>query len=138
MNYTEAFICIAPDSAASEGLIPSAKGGRKTIAVLEYELLSANPYVYTQEELQFEVHLKRLSISAREAQRNRDALWDEFFSKSRACLRASPLPRKYGWGLHFDKQGRIALVEVGTPEYRKFSESKRLKVMSALRSQRAK
>jgi Family of unknown function (DUF6157) len=41
-----------------------------------------------------------------------------FFSKGRACLRAWPLVKQYGWGLRHDEQGRVAVRGVGTEEYR--------------------
>jgi hypothetical protein len=136
MNYVDAFITIAPDSTAACGLAPPARGEAKTIPAIEYELLSKRPYFYTQEELQFAVHLQREGITPAQLKAKRKQLWAEFFSKPRACLRGSALPKKYGWGLHFDEQGRIALVGVETPAYKKLSASKTLKVMAALRSKK--
>lgn len=76
-------------------------------------------------------------MSDSEAKAKRQELWAQFFSKPRACLRGSSLPKKYGWGLHFNGEGRIALVSVDSPAYEEFSNSKDLKVMPALRSKRA-
>ncbi|WP_298711512.1 DUF6157 family protein [Micrococcus sp. 2A] len=39
---------------------------------------------------------------------------EAFFAKSQACLRASPLGKRHGWGLHHDAEGRVALVPLGS------------------------
>ena len=53
-------------------------------------------------------------------------------------MRASPLPKKYGWGVHHDRAGRIALYGVESEEYRRFaSGAGGVKVVMALRSKRA-
>jgi hypothetical protein len=114
----------------------SVKGGARSIPAIEYELLSKKPYFYTQEELQFAVYLEREGISSARAKTNRKQLWAQFFSKPRPCLRGSSLPKKYGWGLHFDKDGKIALVAVGSAAYKKFCNSNDLKRMPAFRSKR--
>jgi len=64
MNYFETFIQVAPDCPAKAAVVPAAKGGKKSIAVLEFELLSRKPYFCTQEELQFEVRLRHKEVSA--------------------------------------------------------------------------
>ena len=137
MNYYNSFIAIAPDSIATHGSIPPCRDGARSIPAIEYDLLSRQPHFYTQEELQFAVYLEREGISLSEAKAKHKQLWEQFFSKPRACLRGSSLPKKYGWGLHFDKDGKIALVAVDSSDYRKFSSSKDFKVMPALRSKRA-
>jgi hypothetical protein len=35
---------------------PQARGGKKTKAVVEYELLVEHPYMYTEEDIAFEVY----------------------------------------------------------------------------------
>lgn len=137
MNYDNAFILVAPDSTVTHATVPLVKGSAKSIPALEHELLSQHPYRYTQEELQFAVHLEREGISAAEANATHNQLWAEFFSKPRACLRGSSLPKKYGRGLHFDSEGKIVLVAGESKDYQKFSKGKNLKVMPALRSTRA-
>lgn len=136
MNYYNTFIQIAPDSTATCGTPPPARDGAKSIPAIEYELLSAKPYTYTQEELLFAVHLQREEIPPAEAKAKRKQLWSQFFSKSRACLRASSLPKKYGWGFHFDTKGRISLVAVDSPDYKSFSNARNLTVIPAMRSKR--
>lgn len=61
----------------------------------------------------------------------------EFFARPQACLRASPLPKTYGWGLHFDATGRVALYAVESPEYKRFIEDESISHLKAMRSRRA-
>jgi hypothetical protein len=138
MSYYETFIQVAPDCPVSSVVVPVAKGAVKSVPVLEHELLSEAPYKYTQEELLFEVHIRRSGISARELKARREEIWSELFAKPHACLRASALAKKYGWGFHFDKAGKVALVALGSADYQKFSAGKDgLKVLVAMRSKRA-
>ena len=60
------------------------------------------------------------------------------FAQPRACLRASPLPKTYGWGLHYDSHGRITLHPVGSPEYVRLSQDSSLTQLRAMRSSRAR
>jgi len=52
-------------------------------------------------------------------------LREEYFTRPRACLRASPLPKIFGWGLHFDTDGRITLHAVDSPEHAHVSSAQR-------------
>ena len=140
MNYFRTFIRVSADCPVKRSAAPVIKGERVSVAVLEYSLLSSAPYVYTQEELLFLVHVRRqgISRSAREEGGNgREALWTDFFSRSRACLRASGLPKKFGWGLHFDNDGKIALVPMESEEYRRLESDERLTQLPAMRNRRA-
>jgi hypothetical protein len=48
------------------------------------------------------------------------------------------LPKKYGWGLHFDAEGRSALVAMESEAHRAFGEGKGVgTVLTALRNKRA-
>ena len=138
VNYSNTLIRVAPDCPVSEAVVPTGKRGAKSVPQIEYELLSENPYTFTQEELLFAVHVQRQGIGKGELKARRAALWEEFFGKPRACLRASLLPKRYGWGLHFDAEGRIALVPVESGEYRAFVQGKGVAtVLMAMRNKRA-
>lgn len=63
MNYVDTFIQIAPDSKALEPVVPRPRGGRRSVACVEFDLISGNPYRFTQEEIQFLVFLEREGIS---------------------------------------------------------------------------
>ena len=58
MNYYNTFIAVAPDTLVKAGTVPVERAGKKSIAVLEYGLISAKPYTFTQEEVQFAVHVQ--------------------------------------------------------------------------------
>lgn len=137
-NYANTFIQVSEDAPAVEGgdsiaQVPPHGSDGQTIAELQYELLQARPYAYTSDELLFEVHARRKGLS----DADRDANWDEFFSRGQACLRSSPLAKRYGWGFHFDDRGRVALVPSGTPEYERLTQDEELKQKKAMRSSRA-
>lgn len=132
-NYYDTFIEAADDSPALAGTVPPAKGGKKTVAVIQYELLSEQPYTYTQEDVLFETHLRHKELTPDEGERAE--LRRVFFAVPKACLRASPLPKSYGWGVHFDEAGKVALYGVETESYRVFSQSA-AKKLKALRSKR--
>lgn len=136
-HYAETFITVAPDCTAREGRAPAAKGETRSAPQWQFELLRAAPYTYTSDELLFEVHVRRLGLSAAEVAARRDALWAALFARAQACLRASALAKTYGWGFHFDARGRVALVSAGSAEYQRLSAAPGVKVLAAMRTKRA-
>ncbi len=69
----------------------------------------------------------------------KDEIWGALFSKSHPCLRASMLPKRYGWGVHFNAEGKIALYAKESPEYDHFTshEDAGVKLLNAMRSKRS-
>lgn len=132
MNYYGAFIAVAEDCPVTSAQIPSAKGDAKTIPVLQYEMIANNPYKYTQEDVLFEVFAERNNIP----EEQKPAAREKFFSKGQPCLRTSSLGKRYGWGIHHDEQGRVALYAVESDEYQKMLSDKNLKHVKAMRSSR--
>lgn len=53
-----------------------------------------------------------------------------------ACLRASDLGKKYGWGIHYNEDGRVAVYGRETDAYQAFADAGELKVLKAMRSSR--
>jgi hypothetical protein len=105
--------------------------------VLQYEMLAGKPYVHSQPDVLFESWLQRQDmghLSAEEVSRLRE----EFFSRPQACLRASPLPKQFGWGLAFDEQGRVAVCPMESDEYRELAAGGQVAVVKAMRSKRAR
>ena len=135
-NPVNQFIEIAPDSPTDKSIVPQDKGEKKSIASIEYQLLSAKPYAYTLAELKFATHVQHKQISPAELKAHRQQIRDEYFAKSYACMRASPLTKKYGWGAHYDEQGKIAIYPVESKEYNRFVQDKHIKKYSAMRSKR--
>ncbi len=121
-NPANQFIEIAPDSPTQHAVVPQPK--------------NAKPYGYTLEELKFATHLKHKQIPPAAVKAHRQQLWDEYFAKPCACMRASPLTKQYGWGAHYDERGRIALYAVESEEYRRFVKDKNMKKFFAMRSKR--
>jgi hypothetical protein len=56
MNYYDTLVEVADDCPASAAQVPQARGGKKTKAVVEYELLVEHPDTYTEEDIAFEVY----------------------------------------------------------------------------------
>ena len=135
MNYSNTFIAAADDCNKSEGTVPPLRPDNKiTVATIQYELLSAAPGRLTQEDVLFETYLRHKGIPA---DVDRAALRRDFFSKSMACLRASPLTKTYGWGLYFDADGLATLVSLGTAAYDSHKNNKDLQQLKAMRTSRS-
>ncbi|WP_104381870.1 DUF6157 family protein [Sphingobacterium sp. HMA12] len=130
-NYVDTFIEVAKDTGVSKGNIPP-KRARKTVAEMQYELIAQFPYKYTSDELLFKIYAERNTLVQdvyEEAKRI-------FFSKGQACLRASPLPKKYGFGIHCDHEGKVALYGMETKEYLHFLNDTNIKKVKAMKSNR--
>ena len=114
MNYYDTLIEVADDCPAAEAEVPRATGAKKTKAVVEYELLVKNPYTYTEEDIAFEAHAVLHDIPKAHWPTERK----KFLSKGHPHLRVSALAKRYGWGIHNNADGKIALVAVESPEYK--------------------
>ena len=131
-DYTDTFILIADDCPAPAGEIPPRKGDAVTVAGLQFEMISKNPYKFTSDDVLFHVFAVRNDLTNSELKQARLA----FLSKGQPCFRASPLTKRYGWGIHYDKNGKMALYSCNSGEYRKFSLNKSLKQLKAMKSAR--
>lgn len=138
MNYQETFITVAPDCPVEESVVPTMRGQKKSIHLIQYELLTQNPYTFTGQELIFETHVRRLGLSDAEIEKRRNEIWEELFAKPHACLRASALPKKYGWGFHYDTDGKIGIYALESDAYQKFSTDDHINQLAAMRSKRVK
>lgn len=131
-NYTNAFIAVAEDCPVTQGEVPPLKEDARSVARLQYDILSKNPYQFTSDDVLFQVYAERNDLTESE----RPTARAQFFSKGQPCFRSSPLTKRYGWGIQCDHEGRIALYGVETEEYRKFAGDPALKVVKAMRSKR--
>lgn len=131
-NYYNTFIEIAEDSTATSGEIPPVKRDKKSVANLQYEMLVDKPYHYTSDDVLFAVFAQRKNIPANEL----DAQREVYFSKGQPCFRASPLTKRYGWGVHSNVDGKIAIYGVETHEYQQFIKDGTLQKKKAMRSKR--
>jgi hypothetical protein len=131
-NYQNTFIEIAGDCPETSGEMPPAKGENKTAANLQFDMLIDSPYKYTSDDVLFQVYAIKNGLKKAELKEGRE----QFFSKGQPCLRASPLTKRYGWGVHSDEKGKVAIYGCETAEYKKFAKDKSLLVVKAMKSKR--
>ena len=129
-NYYNTFIEIAEDCPTEIGIEPRMRGGKKTIANYQYDLVMANPYKFTSDEIFFKVFAIRKDLTEAELETERA----NYFSKGQPCFRASPLTKKHGWGVHCNEDGKVAIFACETEEYQQFLENDDIKKVKAMRS----
>lgn len=122
-NSADTLITVSADCPVGAGTVPDKP---ETIAGLQYRLLSERPYALTSDDLLFEV----------QALRHPGASRDDFFAKPQACLRASPLVKRFGWGIHHDHHQRIALVGAESADYARLLDEPGVKKAAGMRSKR--
>lgn len=130
INYYDTFIEVAEDTKATTGIAPPVRGGKKSVANYEFEMISEKPYQYTSDDVAFYVYAQRNQLSKSSFKHEREV----FFSKSRPCFRTSPLTKTYGWGVHSNETGRIAIYGVDSPEYTSFLQDDNTVKKKAMRS----
>ncbi len=129
-NYVNTFIEVSEDCPVEYGIEPPI-AENLSIAALHYRLLSDEPYTRTSDDLLFETHALRKGTDPADADARA-----EFFSKGQACLRASPLSKRYGWGTHHDEQGRVAMFPRDSEEYAALAADPSIEHKRAMRSSR--
>lgn len=129
-NYYNTFIEVSEDCPVLQSEIPKQKGDSKSVALLQFEMIAHNPYQFTSDEVIFNIHALRNDLSVNESNR------EQFFSKGQACFRASPLTKRYGWGIHFDENGKMALYNLDSPEYQNLKADPDLKHLKAMRNKK--
>lgn len=139
MSYTNTFIEVSADCPVSRSETPATRGDRPPQHVIQYELLTQAPYRYNHEELTFEVYVRHKGIPPAEVAARRPELWDALFQKGHPCMRASALTKRYGWGAHYNEQGKIAIYPLESAEYQQFaSGAEGAKVIKAMRNKKAR
>jgi len=128
-NYKNTFIEVSPDCPVLEGTPPFRQG---TIAQLQFQRIAEAPYRYDSDELIFGVFTERNHVSTSEV----DAARTEFFSKGQPCLRTSPLVKTYGWGVHHDQEGRVAIFGSETDQYAALKDDSSVVKIKGMRSRR--
>jgi predicted phage gp36 major capsid-like protein len=135
-NTSNAFIGVAADCPASSGQIPPERSGKPTVATLQYTMIRNGPYKYTSDDVVFATSVagRALGVEAKQAERQKAR--EQFFSRGQACLRASALGKAFGWGVHSDAGGRVAIFAVDSSEYRRLAADPGIKQVKAMRSKR--
>jgi len=121
-NYFDTFISVAEDCPAQTAEIPPLKEP-KSAARLEYEMLIYSPYRHTSDDVIYQTKGKPKGIS-----------WEDFFSKGQPCFRASALAKRYGWGVHSDGDGKIAIYAIESAEYQRLAADEAVAHIEAMRS----
>lgn len=135
--YFDTFITVAPDTPVPGATEPPSIPGPSVVA-RTFALISAAPYEYTSDDVLFAVWSDRKGIPDAEHEQARE----DFFAKPKACFRSSDLGKRYGWGVHSDMKGRVALYAMGSPEYEAFASGtspftgEAVAVKAAMRSSR--
>jgi len=128
-NYFDTFIEVAEDTKADFGTVPPTKE-KKTVAEMQYEFVAKNPYKFSSDDIFFQVFADRNDLTKAEYEKARE----QFFSKGQPCFRASPLTKTYGFGIHCDKNGKVALYGMETEEYQSFLADTKIKKVKAMKS----
>lgn len=125
-NTRNTLVTVAPDTRAVAAAAPPT--GRGTVAERQYAMLHGHDYELTSDDVTYAVHRDRGGDGDREA----------FFAVGRGCMRTSPLAKSYGWGIHSDDAGRLALVAVDSPRYAQLMADDAVTKTPAMRSSRAR
>jgi hypothetical protein len=130
---SETFIEVAEDCPAVHAEIPPARGERPAKAAIEYELIAGEPYGLTEEDVAFRTRVAMRDIPEADWPAERERI----LSQDKPRLRVSALAKRYGWGIHIDSQGRVALVAVESAEYQRLAADPTLSHVRAFRTKRA-
>lgn len=130
-NYLDTFIAVADDCPAKRAMVPQLKGDQKTVALLQFEMIHGNPYTYTSDEVLFTIHALKNGMSPTDLQER-----EVYFSKGRACLRASPLGKRFGWGIHHDGEGKMALYPMESEAYKRLLNDATLAQTKGMRTKK--
>ncbi|EPR69927.1 DUF6157 family protein [Cyclobacterium qasimii] len=131
-NYKNTFIEVADDCPVGIAETPPIKGNKLSVANMQFALLNEAPYKFTSDEVLFQVYANKNDLIQAEYQEARE----QFFSKGQPCFRASPLTKRYGFGIHNNEEGKIALFGIETEEYAKFIADESIEKVKAMRSKR--
>jgi len=128
-NYINTFIEVAEDCPEEMGVIPPRKGHRKTAANAQYEMISENPYIFSSDDVLFKIFAMRNKIPKADWETEQAS----FFSKVQPCFRASLLCRQYGFGVHSDAEGKLALFGRETDGYAALMTNQQIRKVKAMR-----
>ena len=99
---------------------------------MQYAMLDGHPYECDSDDVLFSVYAERKGVDANAAARA------DYFSKGQPCFRASPLTKQFGWSVHSDECGRIALVAVGSDEHTRLVADDAVTKIRAMRNARTR
>lgn len=129
-NYFNTLIEVAEDCPVLQAEKPGLNANKATIATIQYELIARHPYSISSDDLLFQLFSAKNELVESElaAQRER------FFSKGQPCLRTSPLAKRYGFGIHFDTNGKMAIYGIETDVYKELLNDDSVNKVKAMRN----
>jgi len=127
--YFDSFIEVADDCPVAIAEAPPQKVEKTAVSII-FEMVRDHSYQYTSDELIFHVHALKKGISSNQTDKEKE----RFFARGQPCLRTSPLGKRYGWGIHFNSEGKVAIYAVESDEYKQFSTDKSIRHLKAMRS----
>ncbi|WP_447641759.1 MULTISPECIES: DUF6157 family protein [Chitinophagaceae] len=130
-NYFNTFIEVAEDTKATIGTRPPSRKS-KTIATMQYDLIAHHPYKYSSDDVLFLVFAEKNDLTEAELPQAKK----DFFSKGQACFRCSPLTKNYGFGVHSNSDGKVALIPMESENYQNFLADPNIKKVKAMKSKR--
>jgi hypothetical protein len=136
-NCFDTFIQVAEDCPARTGEEPPPRAGNPTAAGLQYKMIVGAPYRHTSDDVVFATSAQGRQLGDKATKKERSLAREEFFSKGQACLRASGLGKRFGWGVHADAEGRLAIYAVDSKRYQALARDPGLKQVRAMRTKRA-
>ena len=136
-NVFNTFIRIAEDCPARTGEEPPLRAGNPTVARLQFQMVAKAPYKHTSDDVVFATSAPGRQLGAKASRKESSLARSEFFSKGQACLRASGLGKRFGWGIHADAEGRVAIYAVDSERYKALARDPKLAQTRAMRTRRA-
>lgn len=131
-NYFNTLIEIAEDSPINQGEMPPLKGENRSAANIQFDMLYDRPYQHSSDDVLFAAVALRKDYPENEWKEEREA----YFSKGQPCFRASPLTKRYGWGVHSNEEGKIAIYGSESKEYQDLQSDPNVEKVKAMRSKR--
>jgi hypothetical protein len=131
-NYYNTFIEIAEDCPTVQAEIPPSRTGKRSIASIQFDLMAKSPYKYTSDDILLLTFAERNDLMSSEY----DEAKRKLFSKGQACLRTSALAKRYGWGIHHNERGQVAMFAMNSDKYLFFVNDKKTAKVKAMRSKK--
>lgn len=135
MRYTNTLITVAPDCPLEKSEVPVSNRKKKPIHIIQYKLLSEQAYNYDHQSLIFETFLIKEALNSANEEKKAE-IWEQLFSKEHPCLRASALCKRYGFGAHYNNEGKIALYPMESKNYQDFLKDESTRKLAAMKSKR--
>lgn len=129
-NCSNTFVSVSADCRVQKGEAPPMRNGEPTAAYIQYELISRNPYKFTSDEILFMVHAVKEDLPSVSWQQEKD----ELFAKAQQCMKSSPLALHYGWGIHHNADGKVAIHCRSSKEYSDLMSRSDVKIVRPKRS----